>query len=37
MPFIIAGQQNTVVAVPDFASHCEAAQALSWLHFKAEV
>jgi len=37
MPFIIAGQQNIVVAVPGFASHCMAAQALSWLHFKAEV
>lgn len=37
MPFIIAGQQNTVVAVPGFASHCTAAQAVSWLHFKAEV
>jgi len=37
MPFIIAGQQNTVVAVPGFASHCTAAQALSWLHFKAEI
>ncbi|MDZ7868491.1 MAG: tRNA lysidine(34) synthetase TilS [Rheinheimera sp.] len=37
MPFIIAGQQNTVVAVPGFASHCVAAQALSWLHYKADV
>lgn len=34
MPFIIAGQQNEVIAVPGFASHCTAAQALSWLHFQ---
>lgn len=37
MPFIIAGQQNTVVAVPGIASHCTAAEALSWLHYKVEV
>lgn len=37
MPFIIAGQQNTVIAVPGFASHCTAAQAQSWLHYKADV
>ncbi len=34
MPFIIAGQQNSVVAVPGFASHCDAAGAFSWLHFR---
>ncbi len=34
MPFIIAGQQNEVIAAPGFASHCSAAQAQSWLHFK---
>lgn len=34
MPFIIAGQQNLVIAVPDYASHCSAALAQSWLHFK---
>jgi tRNA(Ile)-lysidine synthase len=34
MPFIIAGQQKQVVAVPGFASHCSAAQAQSWLHYK---
>ncbi len=34
MPFIIAGQQNEVVAVPGFASHCHAAEAQSWLHYK---
>lgn len=34
MPFIIAGQQKQVVAVPGFASHCSAAEAQSWLHSK---
>lgn len=34
MPFIIAGQQKQVVAVPGFASHCSAAEAQSWLHYK---
>ena len=34
MPFIIAGQQKQVVAVPEFASHCSAAEAQSWLHWK---
>jgi tRNA(Ile)-lysidine synthase len=34
MPFIIAGQQKQIVAVPEFASHCSAAEAQSWLHYK---
>lgn len=34
MPFIIAGQQKQIVAVPGVASHCSAAEALSWLHSK---
>lgn len=37
MPFIIAGQQKQVVAVPGFASHCHAAEAQSWLHFKLQI
>ncbi len=37
MPFIIAGQQKQVVAVPEFASHCSAAEAQSWLHFKLQI
>lgn len=37
MPFIIAGQQKQVVAVPGFASHCSAAEAQSWLHFKLQI
>jgi tRNA(Ile)-lysidine synthase len=36
MPFIIAGQQKQVVAVPGVASHCSTAEAQSWLHSKNE-
>lgn len=37
MPFIIAGQQKQIVAVPGFASHCSAAEAQSWLHIKPQI
>jgi tRNA(Ile)-lysidine synthase len=35
VPFIIAGQQNEVVAVTGFASQCTPAAALSWLHVRS--